>query len=192
MTAVRTKLTVTAAADSPSGASSGGSGQTVAKFVVTNSANPGNYSATVKLMNLNIGSTIVWTNTDTPARYITFYKNSISGGVTNEGVASGNALGAYGYDTADATNICTTGDSLICANDVLGFSSLTLTEDAFGDVVVAAGSSVTILVTADTGDAASGKNFSAGISAAGVTWNDGVSDFTSVNSLPLTGKTLTY
>jgi len=194
MTAVKTKLTVTAAADSPSGASSGGNGQTVAKFVVTNSSNPGNYSATLKGMELNIGSSIAWADADTPARYITFYKNSISGSVTNVGVASGNALGAYGYDTASATlnNVCTTGDSLICANSVLGFSNLTLGEAAFGDVVVAAGSSVTIFVTADTGDAASGKNFSAGISATGVTWNDGEHDFTSVNSLPLTGKTLTY
>jgi hypothetical protein len=194
MTAYRTKITIALASDTPSGASTASAGQTVAKFTVTNSANAGNYDAIIRSLNVNVNSSIVLGGGG--INYITVYKNSISGGITASSTsANGNALTAIGYNTG-ATGNCTSGNQLTCTTgSQIAFSNVSsITDGAFADVTVAAGSSVTLIVTADTnGTTTASKSFSLGLSAANVTWTDGVTDpISAVDSLPITGKTLTY
>lgn len=191
-TVVKTKITVTKAGDSPSGSSTGNTQQVVAKFNVTNSANVGNYSATLTGMTVDMSSTI--TIAATSVRYVTFYKDSVSGTVPNHGnsgVGSGNALASIGVNNGGT---CTTAGQLTCVNasPANTFTNTAVAIAAFTDVVVAAGSTKTIIVVANTSDATTGKNFSAGLAATDVAWNDGVNAFTSVNSLPISGSTLTY
>lgn len=192
-TVVKTKVTITKAGDSPSGASSGTLQQTVAKFNVTNSANVGNYPATLKTMTVNMSSTITLAAAN--VYYVSFYKDSVSGDAPNEGnsgVGTGNALASIGVLTVGGA--CTTAGNLTCvvANPVNTFTNSTIADARFADVSIAAGATKTIFVVADTQAAGTGKNFSAGIAANGVTWNDGVNDITTVNSLPISGSTLTY
>jgi hypothetical protein len=196
-TILKTKLSVTKAADTPSGASTGSLAQTVAKFNVTNSANVGTYDATLKSMTVNMASTIA--NTADSLKYVTFYKDSVSGTAPNHGnsgVGSGNALASIGVEDVDnATNPCTSAAQLTCvtASPVTKFTNTAILDAAFTDVVIASGATKTIIVVADTDDAATGKNFSAGIASDGIIWSDGVtSALTSVNSLPIIGSTLTY
>lgn len=200
-TVYRTKLTVAYASDSPSGSSSGATGQVVAKYVVSNSANAGNYDATLNLFGQTISSTIALTAETT--RDVKIYKDSIT---------SGNLLATVTYDTSDVSSaLCTPSATLSCIDSGAGGDT---TEDRFGatnadttngltaarfvDVTIAAGSSKTIIVTADTLDAASAKNFSvqpiSGGAATGVSWSDGItSAILTIDSLPLVPvKTLTY
>jgi len=194
MTAYRTKISVAHATDSPSGASSGSLQQIVAKYVISNSANAGNYDATLEGMTVNMGSTI--TNAANSVKYITFFKTTVSGSAPNQGnsgVGSGNALASIGVK--DGSGTCTTAAQLTCvaASPAQKFTNTAIADAAFTDVTIASGSFVTIIVVADTDNAATGNNFSAGISSTGVEWGDGVSaSLTSVDTLPITGKTLTY
>ncbi|MCX6799558.1 MAG: hypothetical protein NT091_00210, partial [Candidatus Falkowbacteria bacterium] len=76
MTVYRTKLTASWASDTPTGASSGSSAQTIAKINITNAANAGSYSATVSAMNFVISSTIV---TAASTHALTVYKDAVGG-----------------------------------------------------------------------------------------------------------------
>lgn len=197
MTAYKTKLTIALASDTPSGASTGSLAQTVAKFVVSNSSNVGSYDATLQSMTVNMSSTI--TNTANSLKYITFYKNAISGAAPtqgNVGVGTGNALASIGVeDVEDATNPCASAAQLTCvlAAPATKFTNTAILDAAFTDVTIAAGSSVTIIVVADTDNAAATNNFSAGIASTGITWSDGTtSAIATVDSLPIIGRTLTY
>ena len=135
----------------------------VAKFVVENSTNAVNLDATLKLMNLDVSSTIA---NSAVVHNIKIYKTSI---------AAGNLLATQAYNASVA------------------FSDTTLADADFTDVVIAAGGSVTIIVTADTQDGVSPKNFSAGLEADDITWSDAITAaITAVDTLPLTGKTLSY
>lgn len=193
-TVVKTKLSITKASDSPSGASTGSTQQTVAKFNVTNSANVGNYDATLKSLTVDLSSTI--SLTDNTVTYVTFYKDSVSGTAPNHGnsgVGSGNALASIGEVTGTGT--CTSAGQLTCitTSPNLKFTNTAITNARFTDVVIAAGSTRTIIVVANTSDAATGKNFAAGIASNGAIWDDGVtSTLTTVDSLPIAGSTLTY
>ncbi len=196
-TVLKTKLSVTKASDTPSGASTGSLAQTVAKFNVTNSANVGTYDATLKSLTVNMASTIA--NTADSLKYVTFYKDTVSGTAPNHGnsgVGSGNALASIGVEDVDnATNPCTSAAQLTCvtASPATKFTNTAILDAAFTDVTIASGATKTIIVVADTDDAATGKNFSAGIASDGIIWSDGVtSALTSVNSLPIIGSTLTY
>lgn len=171
MTAYKTRVTIAWAADTPSGATTGLDDATVAKINVTNSSNVGNYAATVKLMNFAIGRTgASLTNT----RELKVYKDSISAGnrlVTTQWF--GLATGQF-----DNTNIL---------------------EGDFADVEVAAGGTKLFIVTMDTQDAGTTDRISIYLASDDVTWKDGASgdsgataSITSVNTLPLTAKTLTY
>jgi hypothetical protein len=171
MDVFRTKLTVAKSSSAPSGLVAGSSEQTVAIFVVTNSANVDNQTATIKRMNADIGSTI----SNTTARAIKFYKD--------DRTSSGNVIGS--------TNSCTAGSALC------NFADTGFTDAAFTDVDVSAGSSRTILVTMDTSDAATQKNLTVGIDAGQSVphfeWTDGVTSSITINdSLPLAGNTLNY
>lgn len=171
----RTKITIAKHSSAPSGTVSGADNQTVAIFVVSNSANAGNYTATLKLMNLDIGSTISPT---TATREIQVWKDS---------VATGNSLAS--------TN----------GNGGGNFSSTTFTEGAFTDTDISAGSSRTYYVTVDTQDAATDKRITVGIGNSAVVgngggqspviWSDGSANggtITIVDSLPIVGNTLSY
>lgn len=163
MTAYRTKATVAFASDTPSGSSVGATGQTVAKFVVSNSSNAGNYAATVKNMNFDFGNTGV---SATAARTLKVYKDSIS---------SSNELASTTYGST--VNIT---DSVFA-------------EASFTDVEITAGSSKTFIVTLDTNDAGTDDKLSVVLAQGDLTWSDGVtSSITSNDGLPLSAKTLTY
>lgn len=181
MDVVRAKLTLAHAADSPSGSSSKAAEQTVAKFLATNSANVGSYTVTIKNMNFSISSAGASTTNSTSRLKV--YKDSIS---TANQLASSLFAGASG--PADQNFV----DSTIVAGD-------------FTDVEVASGSSRTIVVTIGTDNVALSANdtLSVGIAVAGdIQWNDGneygnpgntaTVDYYTVDTLPLTGKTLVY
>lgn len=193
-TVVKTKLSITKAADSPSGSSTGSTQQVVAKFNVTNSANVGNYDATLQSLTVDLGSTI--TLAANSVKYITFYKDSVSGTVPNHGnsgVGSGNALASIGE--VSGTGTCTSAGQLTCVvtSPDRKFTNTAITDGRFTDVVIASGATKTIIVVADTSDAVATNNFSAGIASTGAIWSDGVtSGLTTVNSLPIAGSTLTY
>lgn len=174
--AFRTKITIAKHSSSPSGTTSGADNQTAAIFVVSNSANVGNYTATLKLLNLDIGSTIS-TAGGTTSREIQVWKDSVT---------TGNSLANTGH-------IAT------------GFASTAYTEAAFTDTDISAGSSRTYYATLDTQDAATDKRLTVGIGNAGVNgnggnqpavvWSDGSTNgasITIVDSLPIVGNTLSY
>jgi hypothetical protein len=166
MDLVRAKLTLAHAADSPSGAASAASEQTVAKFVATNSANIGNYSVTITRLNFAISST---SNSTTNASTLNVYKDSVS---------TANLLVTTSYGLNQATYVDT----------VLGNLSTSLE--------IASGSSKTILVTLETSDGGftSSDTLSVGMAAANdIIWGDGASTvYQQVDTLPLAGKTLVY
>lgn len=175
--AFRTKLTIAKSSSSPTGVSSGADDQTVAIFVASNSANVGSYTATLKLLNLNIGSTISPSQTST--REMKVFKDS---------VATGNVLANTN------ANIGSGG---------LKFTSTAYTEGAFDDTDISAGGSRTYLATIDTQDATTDQRLTVGIGTAGIAsnggnvpsmiWSDGTTGtITIVDSLPITGNTLSY
>ncbi|GEM_PF-1140582 len=162
MKTYKTKVTAAFASDSPSGSAVGGDDAIVAKFVVSNSANAGNYEATIENLNFAISQTGV---SATASRELKVYKDSIT---------SGNLLVTTSYGST--VNFV---DSVIDAGD-------------FTDVKVAAGASKTFIVTLDTQDAGTDDKISVGLAQSDVSWNDSSNDVTSVDGLPLTPKTLTY
>ncbi len=164
MTVYATKVSVAFASDSPSGAAGPAAGAVVMKVVVSNSSNVGNYSATVKLMNFAMNS-VGFGTTNTKA--LTIYKDSI---------ASGNQVATTNYP----------------AGGQVGNSAI---EDAnFTDVEIAAGSSKTFIVTLDTSEAGATDSLSVGMSQGDLEWRDSkvTNNITTVDSLPLLSKTLTY
>ncbi len=173
-TLYRAKLTTAWASDTPSGASSPSSAQTIAKFVITNLANSGSYTATVNLVNFNFSTTISAAAGASMSQAMNVYKDSLS-------------------TTALATTYWTyTGAS---TGNPYAMSGNTIITDAnFTDVDIAAGASKTFYVTQDTSAAASTKSLSVRIAGSQVTWTDGVSSSLTVmgQDLPLQFKTFTY
>ncbi len=178
MDALRAKLTVAHASDAPSGLQTKNAEATVAKFVFTNTS-PGGYTATLKLLNLDVNQSGV---SITAGRVLKMYKDSIG---------SANELATTTYLAADSATV-----NLI---------DTYFMDDNFTDVEIAANSSRTIIVTLDTSDSSIGANdtLSVGIQTAGqvvggnlippMLWSDGAATLlTECNSLPLTGKTLSY
>jgi hypothetical protein len=178
--AVRAKLTVAHASDAPSGLQTKSSEATVAKFVFTNTS-PGGYTATLKLLNLDMNSSGVSLPVGGTLIVTKIYK-----------------------DTIDAVNqLATTTHG---TNQT--FVDTQLVDADFTDMEVAAGSSRTVIVTTDTSnsDVTANDTLSVGIQTGAtggqpaVLWSDGAlagnlgnnAGFTEVNSLPLVGKTLSY
>lgn len=179
MTAYKTKLTVAHAANAPTGAASKGTDQVVAKFVVSNSTNVNNQAATINDMDLAISTSISQAAGST--RTVKIYKT--------EQLNSDNLLATTSLGGSDAQT-CLFGSSRDeSACPVFSFSA----DAAFTDVTIEAGTSQTFTVTVDTNDAASNNTLTVGLAAGDIKWTDGyTAGITSVNSLPLAGKTLTY
>lgn len=165
MTVYKAKITVGFASDTPSGAAAGGDDMTVAKINITNSANAGSYAATIKTLNFAISQTGI---SNTGDRELKIYKDSISGGnllVTTSWLASGNQ----------------------------NFGDTVITDAGFTDVEISAGSTKTFYITMDTQNAGTNDTLFINMVAGDVEWSDGsVSSITTVNSLPLSVKTLMY
>jgi len=174
MEAVRAKLTLAHAADSPSGSATPASEQTVAKFVATNSANIGNYSLYIRNLALDVSSV----GSSMPV------SGSVNMKIYKDSISTANRLATTDYSGGYASG--------------QQFLDTQIPEASFTDLEIAAGSSKTVIVTLDT----STSNFSAndtlsiGIDVAGdVQWDDGNSDsvdYYTCDSLPLAGKTLVY
>ncbi len=161
--AFRTKITIAKHSSAPSGTTTGSDDQTVAIFVVSNSANVGNYSASLELMNLDIGSTISAT---TATREIKIFHDS---------VLSGNQLAS--------TNAQVNGN----------IASTSFADADFTNSDISAGSSRNYYVTIDTQDATTDKRLTVGLATGDIEWGDGVTaSITVVDSLPVTGNTLSY
>ncbi len=175
----RAKINTAWAGDTPSGASAPNAAQIVGKFVVSNVANSGSYSATVDYVNLSLSSTISNANT---SRALNIYKDSLS---TSALATSAFITGNFGTSNADF------GNTRFQAGD-------------FTDVEISAGSAKTFFVTLDTSGAASAKNLSitipvshtakSGGTVYGVVWSDGVTSSIAAHDsvLPLLSKTFTY
>jgi hypothetical protein len=166
-TLYRAKLTTAWSSDTPAGAASPGSAQTVAKFVINNLSNSGNYTATVKKVDFDLSTTISQAITSNNTRTLTVYKDSLS-------------------TTALATTAA--------GNAVHNFQDTNITESSFTDVSISSGASKTFFVTLDTSDAASTKSLSIRIGSGDVAWTDGItSTITDMGQdLPLQYKTFTY
>ncbi len=164
-TLYRAKLTTAWSTDTPSGAAGGSASQIVGKFVITNLANAGNYSATVQSINFDLSTTI----SNTADRALTVYKDSI---------ATGNIVATTSWLAAGNQN----------------FSDTAITDAGFTDVSISSGQAKTFWVTLDTSNAASTKNLSIRIGSSDVSWTDGVNSGLTVmdQDLPLQFRTFTY
>ena len=165
MTVYRTKVTAAWASDSPSGARVGSSAETIAKINITNSANAGNYTATIKYVNLALSTTI----SNTANRAMNVYKDNLS-------TAS---LGATSWLATENRN----------------FSNSEYTDAGLTNVEIAAGATKLFLFTLDTTDGNTAGDFSLSVNmeAGDIGWDDSAgTTITTCNSLPLISKTLTY
>ena len=195
MTVFRTKISVAHAANAPSGAASAAAEQSVAKFVISNTANVNNAAATINLLNVDIATSISMAGA--ASRLLKIYKT--------ETLSSDNQLASSNVNAAvGAGMVCTPG------NAAGTYASANCPAFKFSDfnsgngVVIEAGSSQIFTVTMNTSDATSAKTLTVGIpgslialpatSAGGyIQWSDGyTSTINGVNTLPLIGKTLTY
>jgi len=180
MTAYGTKLSVAFATDTPSGSAyaAGADDQIMAKIVVTNSANVGNYEATIKYMNF---------------------------AVTQSGASKPNASGTievkvYKKGAVQTANLVATTTFLATQNiGDIKLTNGTSSATNFISTVISAGESETFILTMDTdvldmGSDTGSESIGVGMAADDLGWLDGVgaSDITSVNDLPLTSKTLAY
>ena len=170
-TPVKTKITVSLASNSPSGAQSGMAGQVVAIFNFANSSNVAQQTATVTDLALTISTSGTWTQwTNDTSKSITIRKNS----------TTGTLLGTSAAQMAPVSVAAGT-----------GWGGATLT-----DFDIPSGESVNLYVIVDTSNAPSTTGrLTASLAAGSVTWNDGTTEgtgITTINSLPVNGGTLTY
>ncbi|MBA3047311.1 hypothetical protein KKC83_01500 [Patescibacteria group bacterium] len=165
MTVYRTKISVTWASDTPQGSSVGGDDYTVAKINITNSLNAGNYTATIAALNFAISHTGI---SLTANRELKIYKDSIT---------TGNLLETTSWLGSATEN----------------FGNTAITDAGMIDAQISAGATKLFIITMDTQDAGSTDSLSINVASDDVTWEDSTtSDITSVNTLPLQPKSLTY
>lgn len=165
MTVYRTKVSAAFAGDTPTGAATGSSAQTVAKINITNSANAGGHTAIIKYVNLALSTTI----SNTANRALNVYK-----------------------DNTGTTALATT--SWLSAS-VQNFGDTAITDAGMTDVEIAPGETKLFIFTLDTTDGTRTGDFSlsVGMAAGDIGWDDSAGvTITTVNSLPLESKTLTY
>ena len=160
----RAKLLLAWASDTPAGYSSPNTAQVVAKFIVTNLANSGSYTATVNLINLNLYDSNI---TLGGPRDLTIYKDSLST----------TALATYSYSAGQRF-----------------FGTSGITDTNFTDVDIASGASKTFYATLNTTDVKSGNTISVRVPSGGVIWSDGIlNGITHMDDdLPTLFKTFTY
>jgi len=171
MTIYRTKITAAWASDTPSGSTTGGSAQTIAKLNITNSANVGNHTATIKYINLGLSTSI----SNSADRELKVYKDSLS------------------------TTVLATTDWLAAGNQNFGDTAITNGTGAanFPDTEIAAGATKLFIFTLDTTDANATaqvtRTLSINFEAGDIGWDDSAgTTLISCNSLPLESKTLSY
>ena len=178
LTTYKTKLTVAHAANAPSGASSKSATQTVAKFVVSNSANVNNQAADISSMDLSVATSISQAAGNDIA--VSIYKT--------ESLVSSNLLISTSL-VAGGTQALTLGASRSEGANAL----FIIGTNTFTTVSIEPGTSQTFTVVMETSDASANNTLTVGLAAGDLGWSDGYSArLTSVDSLPLTGKTLTY
>lgn len=173
MTAVRTKLTI---AKGAAGTASRAADTVIANFTLTNSANVANQAAALSDVAINISTSGgTWTTT---SKVINIYKNS---------VASANKVGSFNGLASVALGGWNNGSAGQYDDNPVASSTK--------DISISAGSSVTLIVAADTTGAPTGAGVTGAISVtipatSGVTWEDGISTgssaVTTVDTLPLT------
>lgn len=179
LSVLKTKLTVAHAANAPSGAASKGTGQVVAKFVVSNSANVNNQAATISTMDLAISTSISQAAGST--RNVKIYKT--------ESLTSANLLVSTVLAGAGGQTVL-----LGASRDESTYPLFRVGTDNFTtNVAIEAGTSQTFTVTLDSNDAAANNTLTVGLAAGDIGWTDGYTQgLSTVDSLPLVGKTLTY
>lgn len=167
MTIRRAKLSVAWAADSPSGVLPANNGLVIAKFVATNGANVGNYSASVDriIMAVNpVNMTLGSQNT------IRVYADSVYGPL----------LATYSY---------------ISGYQTLDFKDWGLPNGSMSKLEVASGTSRTFLVTMDLAGVSwklPAGNIWVGITNQGVQWSDGVVSDAAMTGTPSGSKCLIF
>ena len=169
MKVYKTKLTFSWDSNTPSGISSGNASQIIAKINVTNSANVAYQTATVKLMNFVISSTI--SNAAATNRNIKVYKDSVSGTPLRTTIW---------YAAANLKSLTTS-----------------MVDVGFADVEIAAGATKSFFVVYDTTNAIATNSLSIYVdnAATSAVWTDGITaniTAADVSTLPLLPKTLTY
>ncbi len=179
--AFRSKISIAFASDTPTGASSPSSEQTIAKFVVSNTSNSGNYTALLKNMDVQLSQAGI---SLAAARTANMYKNSVT---------SGNLIATTVFNRGN------NGDNL--DTTVANGTGWEGTGGTFTNTEIQAGSSVTMILTLDTSDTSitdsGADSLSIKVNQNAVDWdddsNDGVTrDITELDSLPTVSKTLTY
>lgn len=183
----KAKISVAHAANAPVGASSKGTGQVVAKFVVSNAANVNNTAANITAMGLAISTSISQPAAGT-ARAVTIYKT--------ETVNAANQLITSSIRT-DSTVVTGLACEFGSSRNEAACPVFVTSSHTFATTTIEAGSSLVYTVTVDTNDASANNTLTVGIPTGGIIWNDGNGTsgsyiITSVDTLPLTGKTLTY
>lgn len=180
MDALRTKISFAISDDaglvSPSAASAGGTATNVAIFKVSNTANVGNYKATLSGLNFDVSSSGV---SLTANAALTVYK-----------VANAND------NKTDSTNAL--GTTTYSGNQ--NFVSTQIPHASFTDLEISAGSAWYLYVTLNTSDSSIGVNDSVTVGLntgsnggqSAVRWTDGVEVYTEVNGLPLSGRAVRF
>ncbi|MCX6780794.1 MAG: hypothetical protein NT003_01615 [Candidatus Magasanikbacteria bacterium] len=183
MTVYKTKITVAHAGNAPTGAASKGTAQTVAKFVVSNSANVNSQAATIKGMNLQISTSISQPQAGSTVN-ADIYKT--------EQTTTANKLTTSAVNSNTAPAVCALGSARV--NSTCPLFDPTITFATLGSAVtIEAGASQTFTVQLDTFDAVANNTLTVGLGASDIVWSDGyTAGIRVVDSLPLTGKTLTF
>ncbi len=161
-----TKISVAHAENAPSGASSKGSEQVVARYIISNTANVNNQAAIIESMKPSIASSI-----KIPVgmvRMAKIYKG--------DKLMNANLFMAGGYK----------GSSFTLASPFENVLS-----ELF--IMIEAGTFQSFTMTLNTVDASANDTVIAGFEQGGIMWSDGVTKgISSVKGLPLTGKKLMY
>lgn len=173
--AYRSKVSVAWAGDTPSGVAAPSGSQVIAKLIIGNISNAGNYNATVRTINFDLNSTVV----NVAPRTLTVYRDSLN-------------------TRAVATTQLVPTES----NHGLSFTTNSGFQDAsFSDIDISSGMNKVFIATLDTTESRAMQTLSVSIPSvprdalvSGVIWSDGVvNDIISHdNLLPLSYKTFVY
>jgi len=175
-TVVRTKITVAKASDSPAGSAGKSATHTIAIFSVTNSSNPDNQEAKIT----DLATRIAFGTGDWATTTVKVYKDSVT---------SANLLGQ-----ASIANTASNGDVAFEGWTTGGDSNPAA--NSLKDATIGAGATIKLYVVVDTTAAPDDSSITASLNAGDVKWYDGVftagTASTTVDSLPVTGGTLTF
>jgi len=165
MTVYRTKVTAAWASDTPSGTSIGDAAQVIAKLNITNSANAGSHTATIKNINLALTTSI----SNDSNRNLNIYKDSVTT----------TTLKQTGWLAAGVQNFGNT-----------AITDMTDVEISSGETKLF----IVTLDTQDANDPTSGtKLLGVNFAAGDIEWDDSAgTTLSTCNSLPLGSKSFSY